>query len=84
MNTAVESKVSKAENDNLLGRGPDIQTLGATEFDDLLASGELVAAFTLRSRECTAQLGATSEDFSLNSTGNKTPALHTTNNEQGG
>jgi len=40
--TAVASKVSQADNDynnvndQLLGRGPGIQTLGATGFDHLL------------------------------------------------
>jgi hypothetical protein len=51
MTTAVASKVSQADNDNhtvndrLLGCGPGIQTLGATAFDDLLCSIEVVVAF---------------------------------------
>jgi hypothetical protein len=52
MATAEASKVLEAEhkkvNHRLLGRGPDIQTLGATAFDDLLASDEVVVAFALR------------------------------------
>ena len=51
MTTAVASKVSQADNDNhnvndqLLGHGPGIQTLGATAFDDLLSSIEVIVAF---------------------------------------
>jgi len=78
MTTAVASKVSEAENNNvndqLLGRGPDIQTLGATAFDDLLACDEAVAAFALRIGECTGLLGATLEDISLHSPGNTDPS----------
>jgi hypothetical protein len=74
MTTAVASKVSEAENknfnDQLLGRGPEIQTLGSTAFDDLLASDEVVAAFALRIGECTGMLGATLEDITLDSPGN--------------
>jgi hypothetical protein len=78
MTTTVASKVSEAENknvnDQLLERGPDIQTLGATAFDDLLASDEVVAAFALRIRECTGLLGATLEDITLDSPGNTDPS----------
>jgi hypothetical protein len=48
MTTAVASKVSEAENDQLLWRGRGIQTLGAIAFDDLLTSVEVVVAFTLQ------------------------------------
>ena len=80
MTTAVASKVSQADDDNhnvtdqLLGRGPGIQTLGATAFDDLLASDEVVAAFALRIGECTGLLGATLEDITLDSPGNTDPS----------
>jgi hypothetical protein len=78
MTTAVASKVLEAENkndqDKLVGRGPDIQTLGATAFDDLLASDEVVAAFALRIGECTGLLGATLEDITLDSPGNTDPS----------
>jgi hypothetical protein len=74
MTTAVASKVSEAKNknvnDQLLGRGPDIQTLGSTVFDDLLASDEVVAAFALRIGECPGLRGATLEDITLDSPGN--------------
>jgi hypothetical protein len=75
---AVASKVSEAENknvnDQLLGHGLEIQTLGATAFNDLLASYEVVAAFALRIGECTGQLGATLEDITLDSPGNTDPS----------
>jgi len=78
MTMAVASKVSDAENkngnDQLLGRGPDIQTLGSTAFDDLLASYEVVAAFALRIGECTGLLGATLADITLDSPGNPDPS----------
>jgi len=82
MTTAVGSKVLEAENDKLLGCGPSIQTLGATTFDDLLASDEVVAAFALQIRECTGQLGAASEEITLDSPGNKIQALDVTSREQ--
>jgi hypothetical protein len=76
--TAVASKVSDAENNNvndqLVGRGPDIQTLGATAFDDLVASGEVVAAFALQIEECKGLLGVTMEDITLDSPGNTDPS----------
>jgi hypothetical protein len=78
MTTAVASKVSEAENknvnDQLLRRGPEIQTLGATAFDDLLASDEVIVAFALRIGECTGLLGATLEDITLYSQGNTDPS----------
>jgi len=40
---------------------PDIQILGATAFDDLLASEQVVGTFFLRVGECTGLLGATVE-----------------------
>jgi len=40
---------------------PDIQTLGATAFDDLLASEQVVGTFFLRVGDCTGLLGATVE-----------------------
>jgi len=36
----------------LLGRGLGIQTLGATAFDDLLSSIEVVVAFARQTGEC--------------------------------
>jgi hypothetical protein len=78
MNTAVASKVSEAENNNvnnqLLGRGPDIQTLEAAAFNILLAREEVVAAFALWIAECTGLLGATLEDITLDSPGNTDPS----------
>jgi hypothetical protein len=78
MTTAGASKVSEAENNNvndqLLGHGPDIQTPGATAFDDLLSSDEVVATFALRIGECTGLLGATLEDITLDSPGNTDPS----------
>jgi len=56
MTTAVASKVSEAARDKLLGRGQSIQTLGATAFDDHVASDEVVAAFALLIGECTRLL----------------------------
>jgi len=74
MTTAVASNVSEGENTNvkdlLLMRSPDIQTLGATAFDDLPGSHDVVATFALRSGECTRLLGATLEDITLGSQGN--------------
>jgi len=58
MTTAVASKVSQADNDNhnvndqVLRRGPGIQTLGATAFNDLLTSIEVVVAFARQTGEC--------------------------------
>jgi len=40
---------------------PDIQILGATAFDDLLASQQVVGTFFLRVGDCTGLLGATVE-----------------------
>jgi len=80
MTTAVASKVSQADNDNhnvndqLLGRGPGIQTLGATAFDDLLTSIEVVVAFARQTGECIGLLGATLEDITLDSPGNTDPS----------
>jgi len=78
MSMAVASKVSEAENDNindqLLGRGPHIQALGATAFDDLLASDAVVAAFALWIGECTGLLGASLEGITLDSPGNTDPS----------
>jgi len=74
MTMAVSSKVSKAENKNvinqLLGRVPTIQTPRATAFDDLLASDEVIAAFALWIGECPGLLGATLEHITLDSAGN--------------
>jgi len=78
MTTAVASKVSQADNNNhnvndqILGRGPCIQTLGATAFDDLLTSIEVVVAFARQTGECIGLLGATSEDITLDSPGENT------------
>ena len=43
------------------GSIPDIQILGATAFDDLLASEQVVGTFFLRVGDCTGLLGATVE-----------------------
>ena len=73
MTMAVASTVSQAENDNindqLVRCGPDTQTLGATLFEDPLASDEVVTAFALQIRECTGLLGATVEGITLDSPG---------------
>jgi len=80
MTTAVASKVSQADNDNhnvndqLLGRGPGIQTLGATAFDDLLTRIEVVVAFARRTAECIALLGVTLKDNTLDTPGNTDPS----------
>jgi hypothetical protein len=79
MTTAVASKVSQADdnhnvNDQLLGRGPGIQTLGATAFDDLLTSIEVVVAFARQTGECIGLLGATLEDITLDSPGDTDPS----------
>jgi len=80
--TAVASKVSEAENDKLLGRGQSIPTLGATVFDDLLASKEVVAAYALRIGECTGLLGAGLEDITFDSPGDNSRALDATSRVQ--
>jgi len=43
------------------GSIPDIQITGATAFDDLLASQQVVGTFFLRVGDCTGLLGATME-----------------------
>jgi len=58
--------------DKLLGRGSGIQTLGATAFDDLLTSNEVVVAFTRQTGECIGLLGATLEGITLVSPGENT------------
>jgi hypothetical protein len=40
---------------------PDIQILGATAFEDLLANGQVVGTLFLRVGDCTVLLGATVE-----------------------
>ena len=82
MTTAVASKVSEAENDKLLGRGPSIQTFGATAFNDLLAGEKVLAAFALQVGECAGLLRAAWEDISLDQPGNRTQALDVTSREQ--
>jgi len=80
MTMAVASKVSQADNDNhnvndqLLGRGPGIQTLGGTTFDDLLTRIEVVVAFARQTGECIGLLGATLEDITLESPGITDPS----------
>jgi len=81
MTTAVALKVSEAENEKLLWRGPRMQTLRATAFDDHLANVEIVAVFALRIGECPGLLGAALEDITLDSPGNKTQALDATSRE---
>jgi len=74
MTPAVSSMVSEAEQTNVkdqfLGHTPDIQTLGATTFDHLLASHEVTTPCALQIGECTGLLGATFEDITLDSRGN--------------
>jgi hypothetical protein len=43
------------------GGVPNIQILGATAFDDLLASEQVIGTFFLRVGDCTRLLGATVE-----------------------
>jgi len=78
MTKAVALKVLDAKNknvnDQLLGCGPDIHTLRATAFDNLLANDEVVAAFAIQIGECTGLLGATLEDITLDSPGNTDPS----------
>jgi len=54
--TAVEEACSEGG-----GGIPDIQILGETAFDDLLASEQVVGTFFLRVGDCTGLLGATVE-----------------------
>jgi hypothetical protein len=82
MTTAVASKVSEADNDTMLMCSPDIQTLGATAFDDLLSTNQVIAAFAPRIGECTGLLGAALEGIGLDSLGSKTKALNATSREQ--
>jgi len=62
MTTAVASKFSQADNDNhnvndqVLGRVPGIQTLGATAFDDRLTTVQVIVAFARQTGECTGLL----------------------------
>jgi hypothetical protein len=74
MSTAVASKVSEAENDQLLWHGPGVQTLGATAFDELLVSIEVVVAFARQTGECIGLLGVTLEDITLDSPGDIDPS----------
>jgi hypothetical protein len=79
MTTAVASKVSQSDdnhnvNHQLLGRSPGIQTLGATAFDDLLSSIEVVVAFARQTGECIGLLGLTLEDITLDSPGDTDPS----------
>jgi len=74
MTTAVASKVSEAENDKLLGRGPGIQTLGATAFDDLLCSIIVVVTFARQTGECIGLVGVTLEDITMGSPGDTDPS----------
>jgi hypothetical protein len=75
MTAAVPSKVSQADNhkhnDNvqLLGCGPGIQTLGATSFDDLLNTIEVIIAFARQTGVCIGLLGATLEGITVDSPG---------------
>jgi hypothetical protein len=87
MTTAVASKVSQADdnhnvNDQRLGRGPGIQTLGATAFDDLLTSIEVVVAFALQTGECIGLLGVTLQDITLDYQVRQTQALDARSREQ--
>jgi hypothetical protein len=48
---------------------PDIEILGATAFDDLLASDETIETFALRIAQCSGLLGATMEVTTLEEPG---------------
>ena len=48
---------------------PDIEILGATAFDDLLASDETIDTFALQIGECSGLLGATMEVTTLENPG---------------
>jgi len=48
---------------------PDIEILGATTFNDLLASVETIETFALRIGECSGLLGATMEVTTLEDPG---------------
>jgi len=74
MTMAVASKVSEAENDKVLGRGADIQTLGATTFDDLPTSIEVVVVFAWQTGECVGLLRVSFEDITLHSPGDTDPS----------
>ena len=78
MTMAVASKVLEAEknnlNDKLLGCSPGIQILGATSFDDLLSSIEVILAFAWQTGECIGLLGVTLEDITLDSPGDRDPS----------
>jgi hypothetical protein len=52
----------------------NIQTLGATAFDDLLTSIEVVVAFALQTGECIGLLGVALEDITLDSPGDTDPS----------
>jgi hypothetical protein len=75
---AVALNLSEAEkptvSNQLLGHGPYSHILGATKFEDRLASEDDVAAFALRIGESTGLLGATLEEITLNSPGNTDPS----------
>jgi len=77
--SAVASKVSQTDNDNqnvndqLLGRGPGKQTLGATALNDLLTCIDVIVVFTLQSGECIGLLGVAFEDIALVSPGDSDP-----------
>jgi len=58
----------------LLGLGPGIQTNGATAFDNLLSSIEVVVAFAQQTGECVGLLGVTLEDITLDSPGDTDPS----------
>jgi len=81
MTMAVASMVSEADKHKLQGHGPDIQTLGATTFNDLVASNEVIPAFALQIGKFTGLLGAPLEDSTLDSPGIKTQALDATSRE---
>jgi hypothetical protein len=87
MTTAVASKVVEGENhnlnDQLLGRGPGLQTLGITAFGQLLTSNEVVLAFTLQLAECIGLLGVTSKALLwIHQVRKQTQALDTTSRER--
>jgi len=50
-------------------RTPDIETVRATAFDNLLASDAIIVSFALRIGECSGMLGATMEVTTLEDPG---------------
>jgi len=71
--TALASRISELKyknvNDQLIGWGPHIQTLGGTTFNNLHTTNEDIPAFAVRIGECTELLESTLEDITMDSPG---------------